>query len=135
AGGTNHAGGHFESGVVGSLGKLNAAVGSQLTLLPLGSPGSGLVYVYDPTLKTFTASTEDLGPILTERANTSGRHRVRLGFSYQRFSFSTLDGNSLHSLPASFVHIDDPGANGHPDKNKKKNTTPPIKKKITTQSP
>ena len=116
ASGTNHAGGHFESSFISSLGPLNAAVGSQLTLLPLGSPGSGLVYVYDPTLKTFTASTEDLGPILTERANTSGRHRVRLGFSYQRFSFSTLDGNSLHSLPASFVHIDDPGANGQPDR-------------------
>src|SRR6202022_3192401 len=105
--GTGHLGGHFESSFISSLGPLNAAVGSQLTLLPLGSPGSGLVYVYDPTLKTFTASTEDLGPILTERANTSGRHRVRLGFSYQRFSFSTLDGASPHSLPASFTHVDD----------------------------
>jgi hypothetical protein len=111
----SHQGGHFESSFISSLGPLNAAVGSQLTLLPLGSPGSGLVYVYDPTLKTFTASTEDLGPILTERANTTGRHKVRLGFTYQRFGFSTLDGASLHNLPASFVHIDDAGANGMPD--------------------
>jgi len=110
--GTGHLGGHFESSFISSLGPLNAAVGSQLTFLPLGSPGSGLVYVYDPALKTFTASTEDLGPILTERANTTGRHKIRMGFSYQRFSFSTLDGASLHSLPASFVHIDDPGTNG-----------------------
>jgi len=111
----NHAGGHFESSFISSLGPLNAAVGSELTLLPLGSPGSGLVYVYDPTLKTFTASTEDLGPILTERANTTGRHKVRVGFSYQRFSFGTLDGASLHNLPASFIHIDDPGPTGTPD--------------------
>ena len=106
--GTTHHGGHFESDFISSLGPLNAAVGSQLTLLPLGSPGSGLVYIYDPTLKTFTASTEDLGPILTERANTTGRHKVRVGFTYQRFSFSTLDGTSLHSLPATFKHISDP---------------------------
>ncbi len=111
----SHGGGHFESSFISSLGPLNAAVGSQLTLLPLGSPGAGLVYLYDPVLKTFTASTEDLGPILTERANTSGRHKIRLGFSYQRFSFSTLDGTSLHHLPASFVHIDDAGNNGVPD--------------------
>ena len=111
----SHGGGHFESSFISSLGPLNAAVGSQLTFLPLGSPGAGLVYVYDPLLKTFTASTEDLGPILTERANTTGRHKIRLGFSYQRFSFSTLDGTSLHHLPASFIHIDDAGNNGVPD--------------------
>jgi hypothetical protein len=105
--GTGHNGGHFESMFINSLGPLNTAVGSQLTLLPIGSPGSGLVYVYDPTLKTFTASTEDLGPILTERATTTGRHKIRLGFSYQRFSFGTLDGTSLHHLPAVFTHIDD----------------------------
>lgn len=106
--GATHHGGHFESDFISSLGPLNAAVGSQLTLLPLGSPGSGLVYVYDPGLKTFTASTVDLGPILTERANTTGRHKIRVGFTYQRFNFSTLDGTSLHSLPASFKHISDP---------------------------
>jgi Putative MetA-pathway of phenol degradation len=105
--GTGHKGGHFEAEFINTLAPLNAAVGSELTLLPLGSPGSGLVYVYDPTLKTFTASTVDLGPILTERANTTGRHKVRVGFSYQRFSFSSLDGTNVHSLPASFTHIDD----------------------------
>jgi hypothetical protein len=103
-----HQGGHFEQSFLSSLTPLNAALGSQLTLLPLGSPGAGLVYSYDPTLKTFTLSTEDLGPILTERANLIGRHKFRAGFSYQRFSFSTLDGADLNSLPAVFTHIDDP---------------------------
>lgn len=107
--GTGHQGGHFESSFLSSFGALNASVGTQLTLLPLGSPGSGLVYVYDSALKTFTASTEDLGPILTERANTTGRHKFRFGFAYQRFSFSTIDGANLHGLPASFIHIDDAG--------------------------
>lgn len=105
--GTSHSGGHFENSFLRGLGALNASVGSQLTFLPLGSPGSGLVYVYDPALKTFTASTEDLGPILTERANTTGRHKLRFGFTYQRFSFNSLDGSNLHSLPVSFVHVDD----------------------------
>ena len=111
----NHGGGHFESSFISSLGPLNAAVGSQLTLLPLGSPGSGLVYTYDPTLKTFVASTQDLGPILTERADITGKHKFSLGIAYQRFSFSTLDGADLHRLPASFLHIDDAGDNGTPD--------------------
>ena len=109
--GTGHNGGHFDSDFVSSLGSLNSAVGSQLTFLPIGSPGSGLVYVYDPTLKTFTASTEDLGPILTERASTTGRHKIRLGFIYQRFNFGALNGTSLHSLPASFTHIADASDN------------------------
>jgi hypothetical protein len=38
-----------------------------------------------------------------------------VGITYQRFGFNSLDGASLHSLPASFVHIDDMGNMGVPD--------------------
>jgi hypothetical protein len=103
-----HRGGHFEDSFVSNLTPLNTAVGSELTLLPVVSPGAGIVYTFDRSLGVYTASTEDFGPILSERAETIGRHKWNLGFSFQRFDFSTLDGADLKNLPAVFTHVDDP---------------------------
>ncbi len=104
-----HRGGHFEDSFVSDLTPLNTAVGSELTLLPVVSPGAGIVYTFDRSLGVFTASTEDFGPILSERAETIGRHKWNLGFSFQRFDFHTLDGVDLKNLPAVFTHLDDKG--------------------------
>ena len=123
----SHMGGHFEQSFLSNLTPLNVAVGSELTLLPLGSPGAGLIYTYDAALKTFKVSTEDFGPVLTERANTVGTHKLRIGFSYQHFSFSTLDGASVKSLPIVFTHIGDVSdftGNGVPAANCNANPAP-----------
>ena len=102
-----HHGGHFENSFVNDLTPLNTAVGTELTLLPLASPASGIVYTFDRSLGVLTASTEDFGPILSERAQTIGRHKWNLGLSFQRFDFHTLDGADMKSLPAVFSHVDD----------------------------
>lgn len=102
-----HKGGHFENSFIDDLTPLNTAVGTELTLLPLASPASGIVYTFDRSLGVLTASTEDFGPILSERAQTIGRHKWSLGFSFQRFDFHTLDGADMKSLPAVFTHRDD----------------------------
>ena len=45
-------------------------------------------------------TSENLGPILTDRAETIGRHRLFVGFFYQRFRFNAIDGSkSLNNLP------------------------------------
>jgi hypothetical protein len=63
---------HFVSDFGSTLQPLSAAIGRQSNLLPLASPSSGVILVYDPGLKTFVASTDSLGPILGERAETVG---------------------------------------------------------------
>jgi hypothetical protein len=84
-----------------------SSVAMQSALLPLASPSSGIIFSWDAAAKVFTSSTDSFGPILGERAETIGKHRVYLGFSYQYFKFSELDGVSLKSTPIVLTQPDD----------------------------
>jgi Putative MetA-pathway of phenol degradation len=99
--------GHFDNSISSQLAPLTQEIGRQANLLPLASPSSGFVFTFDPSLKTFVQSTDSLGPILSERAETVGRRRFFVGFSYQFFDFDKIDGVNLHNFPAIFVHADD----------------------------
>jgi hypothetical protein len=83
---------------------LNTAIATQLTLLPLPSPASGYTYDLDPASGLRTPRAQTLGPILTERGETIGAKKVFVGFAYQRFRFSEVDGNDLGTLPVVFTH-------------------------------
>ena len=96
----------FQNGLPQTLSPLNSSVARQTALLPLASPSSGITFSWDPASKVFVASTESLGPILSERAETIGKYRVFAGFSYQYFKFDSLDGVSLNNLPAVFTQPD-----------------------------
>src|SRR3979490_3129796 len=72
--GTVHAT-HFNTEFVSdALKPLTQAIGRQVNLVPLAAPSSGIVF--DPSVKTFVTITDSLGPILGERAETLGRHRL-----------------------------------------------------------
>jgi hypothetical protein len=86
---------------------LTQIIGRQANLLPLASPSSGVLLTFDSSLKTQVITADSLGPILGERAETVGRHRLFLGFSYQFFDFDRVDGVDLRSFPAVLVHRDD----------------------------
>jgi hypothetical protein len=99
---------HFQNVLPDSLSPLNSSIARQSAVLPLASPSSGITFSWDAAAKTFVASTESFGPILGERAETIGKHRMSLGFSYQYFKFGDLDGVSLKNLPSVFLQQDDP---------------------------
>ena len=94
---------HFVGDFSSTLQPLSAAIGRQSNLLPLASPSSGVIMVYDTSLKTFVLGADSLGPILGERAETVGRHRLFVGFSYQFFNFDKLDGVKLNNFPNVFT--------------------------------
>jgi len=48
-------------------------------------PASGFIFSFNPSLGVITRETENFGPILTERADTIGKHKLFVGFSYQYF--------------------------------------------------
>lgn len=77
----------------------NAYFGTDLSRLPLATPASGFTFTFDKKLGVYAASNESFGPIMTERAETIGRHKVFLAFTYERFNFQTIDGHDLRSLP------------------------------------
>lgn len=95
---------HFNSAFQSEFTQFNIALASQLTAVPLPSPASGFTYSYDEATGTFDRSTTSFGPILAERADTIGQGKFSFGFSFQSFTFDTLEGADLDSLPAVFVH-------------------------------
>jgi hypothetical protein len=105
---------HFQSDFSTLLKPLTSDIGRQATVLPLASPSSGVVLAYDPSLKTLVARTDSLGPVLGERGETVGRHRLFLGFSYQFLNFDKIDGISLRNIPAVLTHTDDKFDNSTP---------------------
>lgn len=76
---------------------------SQLTQVPLASPASGIIYIYDPAIKIpVKAGQETYGPVLTDRGDTMGRHKLFLAFTFQHFTFSSIDGIGLGNIPVVF---------------------------------
>src|SRR5579859_8900 len=81
----------------------NEAFGTQIGQLPLATPASGFLFTFDKGLGVYKDSQESFGPLVAERVETIGRHKLYLAFTYQRFGFSELDGNTLKDLPLLFV--------------------------------
>jgi hypothetical protein len=101
---------HFENAFLANFTPLNNALATELTLLPLASPASGFTYTFDRSSGVYTRSAQSFGPILAERGETIGRGEVFLGFTYQYFSFNSLDGIDLDRIPAVFQHTRQVGA-------------------------
>ena len=91
---------HFDNDFQTNAAALSSSVGTELSSLRLASPTSGITFVFENGVMRRT--TESYGPILGERAETIGRHRIFLAGTYQYFPFSTLDGIDLKHLPAVY---------------------------------
>ena len=73
-----------------------------LATLPFGSSSGGFTYTFDPSLGTFSRSSESFGPLFTERALTIGRERGSLGVGYQRSTYDTFEGKNLRQREIKF---------------------------------
>jgi hypothetical protein len=87
---------------------LTATLGTELTTLPLSAPASGFVFQLDRASGLEVRSTQSLGPILAERGDTIGRHKLFVAFSYQYFQFGSEDGIKTNSLHNVIQHEQDP---------------------------
>jgi hypothetical protein len=106
---------NFTQSSFANLGFLSQAVGSEVSNLPLASPASGIIYKTDPKLNLPVPSDETLGPILTQRPETIGRHKLYFAATYQFFRFEDIDGITLKKIP---IFINVPGQGFEPTNNR-----------------
>ncbi|MCI0422115.1 MAG: DUF3187 family protein [Acidobacteria bacterium] len=99
---------HFLNAFQSEFTQFNTALANQLTALPLPSPASGFTYSFDSASGVFTRSAQSFGPILAERAETIGQKKFTFGFSYQRFTYDSVEGGDLNQVRAVFKHDDLP---------------------------
>jgi len=95
---------HFNSGFESEFSQFGTALTGQIVSLPLPPPASGFTYRFDSGLGVFTRTSTSFGPIMSERYETIGGHRVSLGFAHQRLSFDSIEGLDLGRVPAVFTH-------------------------------
>jgi hypothetical protein len=88
---------------------LNSSVAVELSVLPNPSPASAIRYTWDPESGTLQASSQSLGPVLTERAETIGKHRYLFAVTNQNFSFDRLDKLDLRGFEVAYP-LDIPGS-------------------------
>jgi hypothetical protein len=82
---------------------LRSDIGGEISQIPLASPASGIIFSIDPTLHVPVPSDQSLGPILTQRAETIGKHKFYVAMTYQYFLLEDVDGLGLKGpLTAAF---------------------------------
>jgi hypothetical protein len=79
---------------------INIGIATQVSQLPLASASAGTVVLYRAGVPV---TFNNLGPIMTDRAQTVGKHKLFLGFNASQYVFTDVDGLSLDSLPFGFV--------------------------------
>ena len=97
---------HFVTAAESFQVPVSISVATELSLRTIATPAAGVLFTFDPKLGVFAPSSESFGPILTERAETIGRHRGFVSVTYQYLNFSTLDGQDLKHLPAVYSHAE-----------------------------
>ena len=95
---------HYNSDFQSQFTQFDVALTSQLAAVPLPSPASGFTYEFDSDLGVFQRTSQSFGPILTERAETIGGGRFAFGFTFQNFTFDTIEGLNLSNVPSVFEH-------------------------------
>lgn len=91
------------SPISNSFNFLTSDLGGEISQIPLASPASGIIFTIDPTLHVPVPSDQSLGPIITQRAETIGRHKFYVSVTYQYFLLEDVDGLGLKGpLTAAF---------------------------------
>lgn len=91
-------------------GRLNQSLAVQLATFPFASSAGGFTYTFDETTGVFNRSTDSFGPLYTERAQTLGKGKWNVGFTYFEASYDKLDDVDLKngSIEFQLLHQDLP---------------------------
>lgn len=101
---------HFSIATSSSINRLNSQIAAEIGAFPVSSSVGGFTFAFDPTLGTFVPTTETLGPLFAERAQTLGKGKFDLQFASTFFSYDRFDGRGLGHLRVEALH--DPDEHG-----------------------
>ena len=89
---------------------LNQSLAVQLSTFPFASSAGGFTYTFDENLGVFTRTTDSFGPLYTERAQTLGKGKWNVGFTYFQANYDQLDDVELNdgSIEFQLLHQDNP---------------------------
>ena len=87
---------------------ITSAISGNVADFPFSAASGGSTFRFEGGVPVRTSISP--GPIFAERAPTLGRGRTYVGFSYNRFHYSTLRGVDLANLQLTFTHanVDSP---------------------------
>lgn len=95
---------HFTVSSLQGLDSLNSALASSITALtPSAAVGA---FTFDVERGMPLPSSELLGPLLAERAQTIGRSRLNVAVTYTSVRYTELEGTSLDNVSLRFLHPD-----------------------------
>jgi hypothetical protein len=77
---------------------VNSSIATALGVIPLASPATGVIFRTDPTTGLDLAASSTLGPVLTERGETIGKHKFYVGLTHEDFHFTKLNGQPLNNI-------------------------------------
>lgn len=91
-----------------TLAFLSGDIGTEVSQIPLASPASGIIYANNPVTQLPERLDQSFGPILTQRAQTIGRHKWYFATTYQYFLLQDIDSQALKSTGA-VIYLNSPG--------------------------
>ncbi|HWW82199.1 MAG TPA: hypothetical protein VNZ26_01275 [Vicinamibacterales bacterium] len=86
-----------ESAAMATSETLSRALLVDIATLPVSAAGGGFAYTMNPLIGTVERASESFGPVFSERALTTGRHRLSFGATYRYAEFDRLNGKDLQS--------------------------------------
>jgi hypothetical protein len=104
---------HFVFDTAARINQLNEQIVAEIGAFPFSSSVGGFTFALDANLGTFVRTTETLGPLFAERAQTLGRGKLNVHGSYTFFKYDEFSGDDLGKLQVTARH--QPDVIGLPD--------------------
>ena len=104
---------HFVFDTAARINQLNEQIVAEIGVFPFSSSVGGFTFALDASLGTFVRTTETLGPLFAERAQTLGRGKLNVHGSYTFFKYDEFSGDDLGKLQVTARH--QPDVIGLPD--------------------
>ena len=99
---------HFAADAIQKLDSLSNSVASGLNLTSF-TPTTAVGIVYNIELGLPVTTTESLGTIISERAETLGQGKLNLAMTYSRANYTTFNGQPLSDITVLLDHAPVPG--------------------------